>query len=97
MSNLTPSYPLRGHKPTLPPRGEGERKMINPRMVRTWSERFNDRARGTKFYRAGFEMPGHAKFSLAKFRTKTDAEEYAVKVILRWMRLYDAALVEVAA
>lgn len=66
--------------------------MINPRMVQTWRAKFNDRARGEKFYRAGFELPRGSKFSRRKFRTASEADDYAVRVILRWMRLYDAAL-----
>lgn len=33
-----------------------------------------------------------AKFSLRRFRTAAEAEGYGACVILRWMRLYDAAL-----
>ena len=67
--------------------------MTNPRKVRTWHTRINDRARGRKFYRVAFELPQHTRVSRKTFPTATEAQEYALKVILRWMRLYDAALV----
>lgn len=70
--------------------------MINPRMVQTWHEKFTDRARGKKFYRTGFELPGHAKFSRRAFRSASEAEDYGVKVLLRWFRLYDAAVLAMA-
>lgn len=66
--------------------------MINPRKINTMHERFSNRARGIKFYRTGFALPnGTVQFSRAKFKTASDAEDYGVKFILRWMRLYDAA------
>ena len=68
-------------------------QLTNPRKLQTWHQKFTNRARGEKFYRTGFEMPGgFAKFSLKRFRTASEAEDYGVLVILRWMRLYDAAL-----
>ena len=66
--------------------------MTNPRKVRTWSEKFTSRAKGMKFYRTGFELGEYAKFSARSFRTASDAEQYGVRVLLRWMRLYDAAI-----
>lgn len=68
------------------------KQLVNPRMVQTWHEKFSDRARGTKFYRTGFELPGHAKFSRRTSKTASEAEDYGVRVLLRWFRLYDAAV-----
>lgn len=68
-------------------------QLTNPRKVQTWHQKFINRARGLKVYRAGFEMTGGiAKFSRKHFRTANEAEGYGLRVILRWMRLYDAAL-----
>ena len=68
-------------------------QLTNPRKVQMWHQKYINRARGQKVYRAGFEMPGgSAKFSLKYFRTASEAEGYGLRVILRWMRLYDAAL-----
>lgn len=78
------------------PEGEeqsiGARQMVNPRMVKSYHQRFSDRARGKKFYRAGFELRGVARFSRRSFRTASEAEDYGARVLLRWFRLYGAAL-----
>lgn len=68
--------------------------LINPRRIKTFHQRFDSRARGEKFYRTAFELGGYTKFSARKFKTATAALDYATRVILRWMRLYDAAVVE---
>jgi len=68
---------------------------INPKLVKTWHQKFLDRARGTKFYRTGFELPGGiSKFSSAIFKTASQAELYGTLVLLRWQSLYEAALVQ---
>jgi len=64
--------------------------MINPRLISpTWHQRFVDRARGKKHYRAGFEIAGVARFSRRTFRTALEADQYGVRVLLRWICLYD--------
>jgi hypothetical protein len=68
-------------------------KMINPHKVQTWHERFTDRARGTKFYRTGFQVDNVARYGRRKFRTAVEAEDYGTLVTLRWRRLYDARIV----
>jgi hypothetical protein len=67
--------------------------MINPRKVQTWHQRFFDRACGRKIYRTGFQLGQMDRFSRKTSRTATEAEEYGARVIVRWVRLYDAAVV----
>lgn len=65
--------------------------MIDPNLLKIRHQRFADRARGTKFYRAEFKtIGGMSHFSRRQFRTATDAEDYGARVKLRWMRLRDA-------
>lgn len=72
--------------------------LTNPRKITWFFTRFSDRARGVKFYRTGFDMPGKgAKFSARTFSTAIEADQYGIAVLLRWMRLYDAALVNLSA
>lgn len=67
--------------------------MNDPRQITHWHQKFTSRARGEKFYRTGFQMAhGVARFSRAKFRTATQAEDYGARILLRWMRLHDAAV-----
>ncbi len=67
--------------------------MINPRRITHWHQKFSSRSHGGKFYRTGFQMsPEISRFSRAKFKTATQAEDYGARLILRWIRLYDAAI-----
>lgn len=67
--------------------------MINPRQITHWHQKFSRRSHGDKFYRTGFQMShGISRFSRAQFKTATQAEDYGARLILRWMRLYDAAI-----
>ena len=66
--------------------------MINPNNLQIYKHKFTSRARGTKYYKAGFAMPGYAQVSRRKFRTTTEAVSYGLRVIIRWKRLYAAAV-----
>ena len=66
--------------------------MIDPNSLQIWKHKITDRARGTKVYKAGFGMPGYAQLSRRKFRTATEAVSYGLRVIIRWKRLYQAAV-----
>lgn len=66
--------------------------MINPNSLEVWHQKFTSRAHGTKFYRACFEAGSFSKVSRKQFKTATEASVYAVAVVERWKRLYDAAI-----
>lgn len=66
--------------------------MINPRQIRTRSEKFTFRSTGKKLYRTGFLMRNIEQFSRQSFRTASEAHDYGVRVVLRWQRLYDAEI-----
>lgn len=69
-------------------------KKINPHQVRPGHERFNNhKAPGGKVYLPKFQAKGFMFFSRSMFKTATQAEDHAVRVIERWRRLYDAWLV----
>jgi hypothetical protein len=70
--------------------------MINPHLLEVWKQKFVNRARGTKIYRAGFDMLGYSKMSRKTFRTASDALMYGGQVKVRWCRLYDAAILEMS-
>jgi len=69
--------------------------MINPRQLNIWSNKFSDRARGYKHYRAGFDMPGFSRLTRRHFKTASEALEYGQRVKVRWCRLYDAAVLAI--
>ena len=71
--------------------------MINPSALHVHQYRYSDRARGTKFYRAGFDMPGYARVSRKPFKTATAALDYGARLLARWERLYQAAILAQAA
>lgn len=52
-----------------------------------WSLRINDRARGTKSYRAGFKIDGVGRISRRKFATATEAQQYALRLKMRVARV----------
>mgnify|MGYP001584275266 CR=1 FL=1 len=66
--------------------------MINPKLLRTYSQKFTDRARGEKFYRTGFEVSRVARFSRVRFKRAGDAEDYGTRLKMRWCQLYDASI-----
>lgn len=60
---------------------------INPRRIKIWSQKFTDLPRGEKYYRAGFQIGHFAQYSRAKFRTATEAQDYATRAIMLWTKL----------
>lgn len=67
--------------------------MINPHLTTTWYLKRADRARGTKTYHAGFDLPaGAARVSRKRHKTATEAIDYGKRVKVRWIRLYNAAV-----
>jgi len=67
--------------------------MINPNKLIVWYHRTTDRARGTKLYRAGLDVPHlYSRLSRRTFRTATEAVEYGERVKVRWIRLYNVAI-----
>lgn len=68
--------------------------MINPNKLIVWSQKFKNRAQGTKYYRAGFDMPstGYSNFARRRFDTASEAIQYGLRVKARWCRLYAAAV-----
>jgi hypothetical protein len=65
--------------------------MINPNRIIVWYSRRTDRARGTKCYHAGLDLPPtYTRISRRKFRTATEAVEYGERAKARWIRLYTA-------
>jgi hypothetical protein len=67
--------------------------MINPQLLGTKTKRWNDpRFAGGKYYLAVLAGEGFVKAAHRIFKRASDAEAYAVRLRLRWMRLYDAAV-----
>lgn len=66
--------------------------ITNPHLIQSWHQRFTDRARGVKTYRAGFQIGQVERYSRAKFRTASEADDYGDRLKLRWIRLYDALI-----
>ncbi len=67
--------------------------IINPHKLIIWTQKFVNRARGTKRYRAGFDLDsGYSNFSRRKFTKASDAVKYGHRVKARWCRLYDARI-----
>lgn len=63
--------------------------MINPHICQPkYGKMFNPKMPGTKFYVGIVGRHGIRRY----FRTATRAKEYAERVVIRWRRLYDAAM-----
>lgn len=82
--------------PTNPiPPSPVQRQLINPHVLRPLSKRWNTpRFAGGKYYFAVLAGSGGAYRARAVFRRATEAEGYATRLLLRWMRLYDAAIAQ---
>jgi len=65
---------------------------INPHDIKIGYKKFSYPNRGIKFYMATFHIlgTGSTKMSRRAFRTATRAHDYGVRVVARWIRLYDA-------
>ena len=71
------------------------KEMINPKYFRPSYREVNFKDRPVRFYLATLEMQG-VHYQVAKkktFKTAKKARKYALRVYLRWMRLYKAAIV----
>jgi hypothetical protein len=65
------------------------RQLVNPRMLKPWIEKI----KSPKLPRGKVYVAVLTKRVSLYFPTRTSAEIYSAKVIARWIRLYDAALV----
>lgn len=67
--------------------------MINPHKLNARHiKQHHPRFAGGKFYLALLSGAGYAKTAARIFKRASEAEEYAVRLRDRWVRLYDAAV-----
>jgi hypothetical protein len=72
--------------------------MINPSKLTPMRKKwFSHQFVGEKFYLAVLSGAGYAKACHRIFKRATEAEAYAVRVQARWVRLYEAMIVSMAA
>ena len=68
---------------------------INPRNLEAKFKRWNNaRFAGGNYYLAVVSGAGYAKACRRIFQRASEALEYSQKVLARWARLYDAAVVD---
>jgi len=69
---------------------------INPREISFYLTYISDRARGRKGWVAVFECPAPLFDQLCGrwFASRDEANRYGARVLLRWVRLYDAKVSE---
>jgi hypothetical protein len=68
--------------------------MKNPYLMDAKAKRQNNpRFAGGKYYLALLSGDGYVKHAARIFKRSSEAEEYAIRLRARWMRLYDAAVV----
>ena len=68
--------------------------MINPHMLQPgYTKQFEPRFAGGKYYRPRVQVSGRIFHTRRIFGRASQAQEYSERVISRWCRLYDAAVV----
>ena len=69
--------------------------MINPHLLQpSYGKVFNPKDPNGKYYCAVVGRQVSARASRKTFKTATLAKGYAERLVIRWRRLYDAAIIQ---